>query len=255
MPEDPKKPSGNQPERKKKKISIEELRGRRIGRILVKLGKVTREQVQEGLDLQKHQRRPLGQILIDLGMVTEADVNKALAAQSGMKLQSLEGMEIPEEAIKALPAETAQAYQVMPLKYDPDSNTLTVALKDPNNFRAIDDLKLLMGFTVKTVVADPAEVEAAIKRHYSESESIASLIGPELADDESLSVLDGRDQSIDLDELVAAIQNTELDPDSSIGEPDGFVVVAFDGCRNSATTVLTVNPIEQLRSSMARKFE
>ena len=64
---------------------ISELKGRRLGRILTKMGLVTREQVHEALDLQKQQRQPLGQLLIELGYVTQSDVNAALAAEAGME--------------------------------------------------------------------------------------------------------------------------------------------------------------------------
>src|SRR5690349_12023700 len=162
---------------------ISELKGRKIGRILTKMGKVTRDQVQEGLSLQSQRRIPLGQILIELGYVTDSDVNLALAAQAGMETLDLESMDIPETVIHILPAETALAYQVLPLQYDAATNTLTIALKNASNFRAVDDLRLLMGYTVKPVVADPAQVDKLIQKYYSKDvESIADLIS-EIAGD------------------------------------------------------------------------
>jgi type IV pilus assembly protein PilB len=192
------------------KPPIEELRGRRIGRILIKMGKVTREQVHEALDLQQQRRAPLGVLLTELGYITTADVNAALAAQAGMESIDLERMEIAPEVIKMLPAETAQAYGVMPLKHDPESNTLTVALKTADNFRAIDDLRLLMGFNVKTVVADPKQVDTFISRYYGQDdESISSLLA-EMGDDVALAELQDRGHSIDLDTLVAAAEDNKV---------------------------------------------
>ena len=90
-------------------IDIKQLQGRRIGRILVKLGKVTREQVQEGLQMQESRRLPIGQILVELGYVTDEDINQALAAQAGMETLDLESRDFPEEIIH-LSGRKAQAF-------------------------------------------------------------------------------------------------------------------------------------------------
>ncbi len=193
-----------------KKPGPDELRGRRLGRVLTKMGKVTREQVHEALDLQSQRKLPLGQLLVELGYVTQDDVNQALAAQAGMTTVDLDKLEITEDVAHILPAETAQAYQVMPLKYESDTNTLTIALKNADNFRAVDDLRLLMGYNVHTVVANAQQVDDYIGRFYgSDDESIASLIG-EMASDESLMGLSDRGESIDLDTLLAAAEDNKV---------------------------------------------
>jgi type IV pilus assembly protein PilB len=183
---------------------------RRLGRILVKMGKVTREQVHEALQLQSQNRQPIGQLLIELGYISEKDVNAALAAQSGMETLDLEHVEIPQSVIHILPAETAQAYQVVPLKYDKPTNTLTVALKDVNNFRAIDDLRLLMGYNIKPVIGDPAQIEAMLTRYYAtDNESLSSLID-ELAEDSDLEEIKDRGESIDLETLIHASESNKV---------------------------------------------
>ena len=195
---------------KSSQAARDELQGRRLGRVLVKMGKLTREQVHEALDLQQQQRRPVGQLLVELGYVSQDDVNEALAAQAGMKSVDLEEMEITTEVIETVPAETAQAYAFVPLRYDKDSNTLTIAIKSADNFRAVDDLRLLMGFNVKAVVAKAEQVDKFIGRFYgSDDESIASLIG-DLAQDESLQELGERGDSIDLDSLLAAAEDNKV---------------------------------------------
>ena len=158
--------------------SLHDLQNRRIGRILVKMGRVTREQVHEALQLQQQRRSPLGQLLVEMGYITEKEVNAALAAQAGMETLDLDKIDIPDSVAHILPAETARAYQVLPLKYDEASNTLTVALKDTNNFRAIDDLQLLMGDKIKPVIADASQVERLLARFYdTDTESLTTLIG------------------------------------------------------------------------------
>ncbi|MDX1682886.1 MAG: hypothetical protein R3336_07200, partial [Phycisphaeraceae bacterium] len=139
---------------------VSELKGRRIGRILTKMGIINRQQVQEALQMQSQRKQPLGQLLIELGYVEEQDVNAALAAQAGMETLDITSREIPPEAIDALPGETAEAYQIVPLAFDEASKTLTIAMKSADNFRAIDDLQLLMGYSVKPVIAPPDQIEA-----------------------------------------------------------------------------------------------
>jgi type IV pilus assembly protein PilB len=193
-----------------KKVNLDELRGRKLGRILTKLGKITREQVQEALDLQVQRRMPIGQLLVELGYVTQDDVNQAMAAQAGMESLDLDTFEITKELIKLIPAEMAQAYKIVPLHHDKTTNTLTIALQNANNFRAVDDVRLLMGYNVKAVVADPKQVEELIVKHYSsEDESIAGLLG-EMESDEALQQLEDRGQSIDLDSLVAAADDNKV---------------------------------------------
>src|SRR5438552_11266419 len=86
---------------------IDQLQGRPIGRVLTKMGKVTREQVVEALTFQKSKGGALGRILIDLGYIKETDLNIALAAQKGYKLVSREGLNISTETIKSVHAQLA----------------------------------------------------------------------------------------------------------------------------------------------------
>ena len=86
---------------------IDQLQGRPIGRVLTKMGKVTREQVVEALTFQKSKGGALGRILIDLGYVKEGDLNMALAAQLGYELVSLEGKQITPQMIDAVPHQIA----------------------------------------------------------------------------------------------------------------------------------------------------
>ena len=157
-----------------------QLKGRRFGRVLTKLGKVTREQVYEALQLQKTRREkgqqvPIGELLVELGYIIEADVMEALAGQAGMRLVQVDPDAIPKETIDALPAETANTYQVIPLEYDESRRAVTIAMKSPDNFRAVDDLRLLMGFKVDAVVAPAAQIDAVLQKHYSGTSSSSAL--------------------------------------------------------------------------------
>ena len=192
---------------------IKELQGRRIGRILTKMGRINREQVHEALELQKNRKAPLGQLLVDLGYVSQDDINLALAAAQGMETMDLEGVDLPKDVVAMIPAEMAQAYHVVPIAHDAGSNTLTVALKSADNFRAIDDLRLLMGFKVKAVVAASDQIEKKINEHYGDDqESLATLVAEieEARAKQDVEVLEDRGESIDLEELVAAAEDNKV---------------------------------------------
>src|SRR5207245_7272105 len=110
-------PSGSMP-------PIDQLQGRPIGRVLTKMGKVTREQVVEALTFQKSKGGALGRILIDLGYIKENDLNTGLAAQRGYEWISLEGAKPDPAAIAAVPGQIATTNKVLPLSFDPASKKL-----------------------------------------------------------------------------------------------------------------------------------
>jgi type IV pilus assembly protein PilB len=190
-------------------IDPAELKGRKLGRVLTKMGKVTREQVHEALSIQKTRKAPIGQLLVELGHCADQDVSAALAGQAGMAYVDLQGLELPDVVREAIPAENVQAYQAVPIEYNPKAKRLKIAIKTPNNFRAVDDLRLLMGFNVEAVVADGAAIDALIKKYYAKRESVTDVIG-ELATDEKFKSLAGRGESIDLDTVMEAAEDNKV---------------------------------------------
>ncbi|MBS0192237.1 MAG: Flp pilus assembly complex ATPase component TadA [Planctomycetes bacterium] len=178
------------------------MKGRKLGRVLTKLGKVTRDQVHEALAIQQTRKVPIGQLLVELNYCTQRDVLEALAGQAGMAYMDLGGFELPEEVLEVIPAESVRSYEVIPLEYNKVSKRLKIAMKSPDNFRAVDDLRLLLGGNVDAVVGDPAAIDALISKHFSKQESITDVVS-ELASDERIKSLGGRGgESIDIDALV-----------------------------------------------------
>ncbi|MBL8885727.1 MAG: Flp pilus assembly complex ATPase component TadA [Phycisphaerales bacterium] len=183
-------------------IDPSEMKGRKLGRVLTKLGKVTRDQVHEALAIQQTRKSPLGQILVDLNYCTQRDVLEALAGQAGMAFVDLTGFEIPAEALEAIPSESVRSYEVIPLEFNKTSRRMKIAMKSPDNFRAVDDLRLLLGGNVEAVVADPAAIDALIQKHFSKQESITDVVS-ELASDERIKNMSARGgESIDIDAMV-----------------------------------------------------
>jgi len=181
---------------------VEQLRGRQLGRILIKMGRIRRAEVDEALAVQKQHGGPLGSILVMLKHITEEDLNLALGAQVGMPPVNLGGMDVPQEVINLVPSQMANTYKIVPFDYDADRHCLSVALSTPDNFQATDDLQTLMGFKVKAALCSFEELQRALDRYYPEGaqDSIQGLI-QEISDDENLVRYRGRGDSIDLDEL------------------------------------------------------
>ncbi len=187
----------------KKLPPIEQLRSRTLGRVLIKMGILTREKVHECLKIQKQRPNPvsIGQIFLELGLVDEKQLQVALAAQRGMEYVNLNDINITPDVVAKVPAQMAKAYHIVPIEYNQKENKLTVVLDNPDNFRATDDLSTLMGFKVTAKITDVEALESALTKHYeAEEESINDLIG-EIQDDSFLAEFAGRNQSIDLDEL------------------------------------------------------
>ena len=182
---------------------IQELKGRQIGRILIKMGLFTREKVHECLQVQEQKggKVKIGQIFLEKGLIKDKDLKIALSGQRGMEYVEIDRIEIPSAVFKHVPAQMAKTYQILPIAFDDDKKVLTIVVDSPDNFRASDDLATLMGFTVIPKVADANAIQDAINKYYAESdESINDLIG-EIESDSNLATFRGRDASIDLDDL------------------------------------------------------
>jgi type IV pilus assembly protein PilB len=199
----PGQPSGMPP--------ISELKGRPLGRVLQKMGKVTREQYSKALAFQKEKGALLGRILLDMGAIKEQDLTIALAAQQGFEVANLEGINIDPATIAAVPAQLATTNKVLPLSFDPATKMLTVAMASHENFRALDDLRSLMQYQVIAKIAsDPEQLERLIAKYYqSATEGIGDILG-ELQNDDSLKDLKNRGESIDIDSLEEAANSNPV---------------------------------------------
>src|SRR5688500_448975 len=139
----------------------------RIGELLLKEKRITAEQLQEALNYQRQNGGKLGLNLIKLGFVKDEEVTALLSRQYGVPSIALAEFEIDPAVIKLVPAETAQKYQIVPLSRA--GATLTIAMTDPTNVFAMDDIKFMTGYNVEPVVASETAVAEAIGRYYPSS--------------------------------------------------------------------------------------
>jgi type IV pilus assembly protein PilB len=136
----------------------------RIGELLLKEKRITPEQLQEVLNYQKTNGGKLGLNLVKLGFVKDEDITALLSKQYGVPSINLTQFEIDAAVIKLIPAETAHKYQIIPLSRS--GATLTIAMTDPTNVFAMDDIKFMTGYNVEPVVASEGAVNDALEKYY-----------------------------------------------------------------------------------------
>jgi type IV pilus assembly protein PilB len=137
----------------------------RIGELLLKEKRITPDQLQEALNYQKASGGKLGLNLVKLGFVTDEEITSLLSRQYGVPSINLGDFEIDQSVVKLIPADTAQKYQILPLSRS--GATLTIAMTDPTNVFAMDDIKFMTGYNVEPVVASESAVLDAIARYYN----------------------------------------------------------------------------------------
>jgi type IV pilus assembly protein PilB len=137
----------------------------RIGELLLKEKRITVEQLQEALNHQRQNGGKLGLNLIKLGFVKDSDITALLSKQYGVPSISLAEFEVDPSVVKLVSAETAQKYQIVPLARA--GATLTIAMIDPTNVFAMDDIRFMTGYNVEPVVASEIAVLDAIERYYA----------------------------------------------------------------------------------------
>jgi type IV pilus assembly protein PilB len=136
----------------------------RIGELLLKEKRITPAQLQEALNYQKTSGGKLGYNLVKLGFVKDEEITALLSKQYGVPSINLTQFEIDAGIIKLIPTETAHKYQIVPLSRA--GATLTIAMTDPTNVFAMDDIKFMTGYNVEPVVASETAVLEAITRYY-----------------------------------------------------------------------------------------
>src|SRR5580704_14708447 len=136
----------------------------RLGEILVKESLITQDQLQKALEFQRSNGGKLGSCLTKMGYITDDDITGVLSRQYGVPSINLKYYEIDPTVIKLIPQDTATRYQVIPLSRV--GSVLTIAMTDPTNVFAMDDIKFMTGFNVEPVVASESAIGEAIVRFY-----------------------------------------------------------------------------------------
>jgi type IV pilus assembly protein PilB len=181
----------------------------KLGELLVKSGRINQAQLQEALAHQKDQGGRLGTNLIKLGHITERQLVEALSEQFKVPSVDLNNMEIEDAVIKIIPADIARKYTIFPVTKA--GATVTVAMIDPTNVFAMDDVKFMTGYRVEPVVASESAIRAAIDKYYGSTHAIELKKVMEDLSEESGSDLEVLDEEEDLD-LATLEEESEQAP-------------------------------------------
>ncbi|MEE8228322.1 MAG: type IV-A pilus assembly ATPase PilB [candidate division NC10 bacterium] len=178
----------------------------RLGEMLVKSKLISDDQLKKALTQQSSGGGRLGSNLVKLGYLSEEDITSFLSKQYGVPSINLAHFEIDQSVIKLVPAEIAQKHMVIPINRK--GNVITVAMADPSNIFAIDDIKFLSGFKVEPVVAAETSIKNAINKHYDSAGLVQDIMKG--FDDREVSTVDESDEGPDVGDLQRATEDAPV---------------------------------------------
>lgn len=172
---------------------------KQLGQILMEQGLITKEQLNHALEEHRNTPKSLGRVLIDLGLIREPDLVRALAEQVGLEFVDLSEAQIDAASTTLLPETLARRYRAIPI--GERDGKLLVAMSDPANVYALDDIRTITNREVQPVVATASDVEQAIQKYSSMGEQVEQLVS------EASSLAEDEEQS---DELEAALEDAPI---------------------------------------------
>ncbi len=188
----------------------------KLGDLLVKENLISQQQLKEALEYQRVNGGRLGNCLIRLGFVTDDEITAILSRQYGVPSINLSFFDIDPSIVKLIPVETAQKYQILPLSRV--GSTLTIAMIDPTNVFAMDDIKFMTGFNIEPVVASETAIREAIDKYYGSTHAIElkkgmediAVIDQKLDGDDTSLELASEEEAIDLEGLEQAAEEAPI---------------------------------------------
>jgi type IV pilus assembly protein PilB len=173
----------------------------RLADLLLKEKAISPEQLQQAQKAQRETGARLGTVLVKLGFLTQAEVTNFVSRQYGIPAVDLSYFEIDRAIIKLIPYEVAKRYEILPLSRV--GSSLTIAMADPTNVFALDDIKFMTGYNVEPVVVADSEIQEAIERAYSvkSEDNLESVIAS----------LDGQEANLELQEETKEMNLEDLE--------------------------------------------
>ena len=183
----------------------------RLGEILIKENLITADQLKQAIEYQKKNSGRLGTCLMKLGFVRDDEITQVLSRQYGVPSINLKYYEVEPAVIKLIPQETAVRYQVVPLSRV--GATLTIAMTDPTNVFAMDDIKFMTGFNVEPVVASESDINDAIQKFYgdvSSGEELNKVMKDLTAEDDAALEISAEEDEMDAASLERAAEEAPI---------------------------------------------
>lgn len=149
-------------------MAIRRINNKQLGELLLERGVISQSQLEQALNVQRDKGGLIGEILVELGFVKEDDIAQSLTAQYGFPYLPLSNYEVNPEITSIIPSRVARQYLLVPI--DKIGNNLTLAMSNPLNVQAIEDVELLSGCSVQTFVSTSSDIKRAIEKYYKDKE-------------------------------------------------------------------------------------
>ena len=181
------------------------VRKRRLGGILIDSGAINQKQLEHALNEQKSSGKRLGETLVTLGYLTEKQILSTLEQQLGIKYVNLSEEKIEREAIAAVPLFLAERYNVVPVRKD--DTRLYLAMSDPTNFYAIDDVRMVSGLEVWPLLAEAKDISLAINNNYGVQGRVESAVSKLKEDDAGKASVQDVEDKIDNAPIISIVNS------------------------------------------------
>lgn len=179
----------------------------RLGALLVNANLISEDQLQKALVKQKKEGGRLGSNLVDMGYIQEDRLIAFLSQQYGIPSVDVSKFEIDPIVVKLIPAEVAQKYMLIPLNRT--GSTLTIAMVDPSNVFAIDDVKFMTGYNVEPVVASEASIKESIDRYFDSADMLQTVM-QDIQEEVNIDFIEEVDEEVDVVDLKAAVEDAPV---------------------------------------------
>ena len=148
----------------------------RLGDALVQKGIISEEQLQKSLEIQKTNGKKLGEILVDAGFLTEEALVKALSRQLNYASVDLQTVLISKDILELVPLQVLKKYTILPFEYAPQNpNIIRVAMSNPMDLQAIDDISIITNLQVEPVVATNHSILVAIDKYFGQNDVMTEI--------------------------------------------------------------------------------
>ncbi len=179
-----------------------------LGKMLINAHLISEDQLQKALLTQQREGGRLGSILIKLGFIDEEKLIRFLSQQYSVPSVNLLSAQIDPAVIKLVPAEVVQKYLVMPIRRS--GSTITLAMVDPTDVLAMDDIKFMTGYDIEPVVASEGSIKAIINKHYDVTSSELETVMKTIEAEDSVDIVHEKEDEVKLSELKEAVEEAPV---------------------------------------------
>lgn len=182
----------------------------KIGQLLVNNKIITEEQLVNAIELQKKEGGRIGSTLIKLGFISDESLVQFLSKQYGVPVVTLSSEEIDPSIVKFIPYDVANKYQIFPVSKN--GAFLTLAMADPSNVFAIDDIKFMTGYNVKPVVASESSIKEMLSRFYEQQSEALQTVMDSISEfnDAGLDLVHETEEDVDVSALKTAVEEAPV---------------------------------------------